>query len=338
MINEKLRSTRKFKRWSMQVASERVGVDRVTYSRWERGEQDPHPSTLDLLCQAFEMSPEDLGFGHLVATDSAKEQEENAMDKKRRDLFRQALEVGTALTLPGMGIHQASGLQHTQVTPLSLSDALLLGHFQKLITICWDLLRVDGLPTVGTLLPTFLPEITQLAQQSPTCQKEAAGLAAQGYILAGLAATLQLNHAESEAYCKQSVFFSRLAGDRTLEAAALKHLAVKYFDLKYPLKTLQTYQEVLPFIDQVSPLMQSRTYLGLAAAYAQSGQRQDALRYLGMARETFPEQPEEDIAFTYADCGSSSLNPTRYATSCSPSERFHDAGQELIQTVEAGKR
>jgi hypothetical protein len=31
-------------------------------------------------------------------------------------------------------------------------------------------------------------------------------------------------------------------------------------------------------------------------------------------------------------------NPTRYATSCSPSERFHDAGQELIQTVEAGKR
>jgi predicted ATPase len=30
--------------------------------------------------------------------------------------------------------------------------------------------------------------------------------------------------------------------------------------------------------------------------------------------------------------------PTRYATSCSPSERFHDAGQELIQTVEAGKR
>jgi RHS repeat-associated protein len=32
------------------------------------------------------------------------------------------------------------------------------------------------------------------------------------------------------------------------------------------------------------------------------------------------------------------VRPTRYATSCSPSERFHDAGQELIQTVEAGKR
>ncbi len=67
-INHDLRSARRAKRWSMQVASERVGVDRVTYSRWERGEQTPHLSTLDLLCRAFEQSPEALGFAHLVGT------------------------------------------------------------------------------------------------------------------------------------------------------------------------------------------------------------------------------------------------------------------------------
>ena len=308
MVNEKLRGVRKLKRWSMQVASERIGVDRVTYSRWERGEQDPHPSTLDLLCRTFDMSPEDLGFGHLVATDARKDLEDLAMDEKRRNLFRQALQIGAALTLPTSDLATANTLEQALSAKLSLSDSMLLEHFSKLITICWGLLRVDGLPTVGSLLPTFLPEITELVQQSPTCQKEAAALAAQGYILAGLVATLQLDHAASEAYCKRAVLLSRVAEDRTLESASLKHLAVKYFDLKHPRQTLQTYQEALQFVDRVSPLMQSRTYLGLAAAYAQIGQKQDALRYLGMAQETFPEAPEKDVSFTYADCGASSLN------------------------------
>jgi tetratricopeptide (TPR) repeat protein len=208
----------------------------------------------------------------------------------------------------GLATAKSNSLEQALSTKLTLSDTMLLGHFNKLVTICWDLLRVDGLPTVGQILSTFLPEVTELAQQSPTCQKEAAGLAAQGYILAGLVATLQLNHAASETYCKRAVLLSRVSEDRTLEAAALKHLAVKYFDLKHPRQTLQTYQEALQFVDQVSPLMQSRTYLGLAAAYAQMRKEQEALRYLGMAQETFPEWPEIDVSFAYADCGPSSLN------------------------------
>lgn len=304
MINQQLRAARKAKRWSMQFASKQVGVDRVTYSRWELGEQNPHPSSLDMLCQAFGMSPEELGFGHLLIVRESQEPEELSMDQKRRSLFRQALGMSAALTVPTQNLFTSSVLGQN----LSLSDAMLIDHFRKLTGICWDLLRVDGLPTVGLLLPTFLPEITELAQQSSTCQKPAAGLAAQGYILAGLVATLQLNHIASEASCKEAVIFSRLAEDRTLEAAALKHLAVKYFDLKHPFKTLQTYQEVLPFIDEISPLMRSRTYLGLAAAYAQAGQEQEALRYLAMAQETFPTSPEADPAFVYADCGPSSLN------------------------------
>lgn len=94
--NEKLRVVRKLKRWSMRVACERIGIDRVTFSRWERGEQQPQPSTLDLLCRTFDMSPEDLGFGHLVATEAQKDQEDIAMDEKRRDLFKQALQIGAA--------------------------------------------------------------------------------------------------------------------------------------------------------------------------------------------------------------------------------------------------
>lgn len=75
MVNEQLRAARKAKRWPIALASERIGVSILTYSRWERGEQTPHLSTLDRLCQAFEMSPEALGLGHLIAKPVQLEQE-----------------------------------------------------------------------------------------------------------------------------------------------------------------------------------------------------------------------------------------------------------------------
>jgi transcriptional regulator with XRE-family HTH domain len=68
--NEKLKKARKQKRWSMERASEMVGVSKSTYLRWETGHQKPHPTTLDLLCQAFEMTPEALGFDEPTQAES----------------------------------------------------------------------------------------------------------------------------------------------------------------------------------------------------------------------------------------------------------------------------
>jgi transcriptional regulator with XRE-family HTH domain len=64
--NELLEAARMRKRWSVAVASERAGVSVNTFNRWERGLQVPQLSTLDQVCNAFDMSPEDLGFGHAI--------------------------------------------------------------------------------------------------------------------------------------------------------------------------------------------------------------------------------------------------------------------------------
>src|SRR5438552_14424012 len=64
--NERLETARMLKRWSIAVASEKVGVSVNTFNRWERGLQVPQLSTLDMVCKAFDMSPEDLGFGHAI--------------------------------------------------------------------------------------------------------------------------------------------------------------------------------------------------------------------------------------------------------------------------------
>ncbi len=60
--NEKLEAARMNRRWSVALASKKVGVSINTFNRWERGLQVPQLGTLDQLCKAFALSPEDLGF------------------------------------------------------------------------------------------------------------------------------------------------------------------------------------------------------------------------------------------------------------------------------------
>ncbi len=66
IVNKKLEAARMYKRWSVAVASEKVGVSVNTFNRWERGLQVPQLGTLDQLCAAFALSPEELGFAHAV--------------------------------------------------------------------------------------------------------------------------------------------------------------------------------------------------------------------------------------------------------------------------------
>jgi transcriptional regulator with XRE-family HTH domain len=60
--NEPLRAARRQKRWSQQTAAEKIGIDRKTYLRLETRQTDPQTGTLDLICTAFGLSAEELGF------------------------------------------------------------------------------------------------------------------------------------------------------------------------------------------------------------------------------------------------------------------------------------
>ena len=65
-INVKLRAARLSRRWVIKKAADKAFVSAVTFMRWEQGQQNPSLFSLDALCEAFGMSPEELGFGHLV--------------------------------------------------------------------------------------------------------------------------------------------------------------------------------------------------------------------------------------------------------------------------------
>src|SRR5690348_4960840 len=65
--NEKLAAARLQKRWSIAVASEKAGVSINTFNRWERGLQVPQLGTLDQVCNAFGLSPDELGFEQAIS-------------------------------------------------------------------------------------------------------------------------------------------------------------------------------------------------------------------------------------------------------------------------------
>lgn len=65
-LNSQLRQARLKRTWTMKQTAVRVGVSFQTYLRWERGTQVPHLTSLTLLCEAFNMTPEELGFGDMV--------------------------------------------------------------------------------------------------------------------------------------------------------------------------------------------------------------------------------------------------------------------------------
>lgn len=59
--------------------------------------------------------------------------------------------------------------------------------------------------------------------------------------------------------------------------------------------------------EQTSPLLRARVYAESAEAYAHYQRKREAEFYLSLAYETFPEYPERDASYLFADCGKHTL-------------------------------
>jgi transcriptional regulator with XRE-family HTH domain/tetratricopeptide (TPR) repeat protein len=345
MRNQKLRKARDQRRWTIEKAAEKVGVSWLTYSRWEKGTQQPHPTTLDLLCQAFDMSSEDLGYTQSIEPpQQTKTKDELQLplsqldqnplitltdeqvavlsfliggdnmghfDASRRAMIEQLLTaMGIAKISPQiLANHEPwERLASAATKPTSIDEGTL-HHFDELTRVCWHLTNGTELTIIEQVLPTFHTKLVTLAQQHSKHQATAADLAAQGYLLKGLVTLDQLNLPAMEKYSQLAVQFSKLAGNQSLEAAALKQQATMALIAKNPAQALQVYQRALPFVKNISPLLCSRVYQGLASAAARCGQEEkEAERYLGLAYDTFPNDFESDPSFLYADSGLSVLH------------------------------
>jgi DNA-binding SARP family transcriptional activator len=205
------------------------------------------------------------------------------------------------LVIAGLPLTLLTRIQTDSLTAMLLEE--FLAQCAASIATCWHLLKGTEFQQVGSLLLRYLPELEKQAYQPSKYQKYSASLAAQGHLLSATLALHQNNLLAREVHCKQAVRLGQIAEDVNLHMTSLKWLAVTYYYVKRPSKALQVYQEIEPFLGQVSPLLRGSVYIKMAGTYAQCGKEQDALRFIQMAHESFPEHPEQDPCFLYADCG-----------------------------------
>jgi transcriptional regulator with XRE-family HTH domain/tetratricopeptide (TPR) repeat protein len=167
----------------------------------------------------------------------------------------------------------------------------LLSRCAASLAALWHLMKGHDFAVVGQVLSAYLPALKKMAQEPSSYRQTAASLALQGYALEGLLAHHRNQLSVRVGYDQQAVQYSRLTEDHIQLVGALHRLANGLIQGQHPLEALQTLQEALLHLDKVPPLLQSAVYTLLAQVHAQCKQEQEALRYQGLAREAFFEQP-----------------------------------------------
>ena len=327
--NEKLITERLAKYWTQEDACATLDVPNVrTWQRWESGDAVPSMYFRRRLCEAFGKSIEDLGFfAPTISTNEADEKrafdndvvtltpeqialviellnlEEYSMknlDQSKRETLATILKIaGVAVTFsldPEPFERLATG------KAINIDEATL-AHFEGLMQTCWKLSNTSELPLAEKLIPQFLPRLEELAPFQP----KIAVLASQGLQLHSILVAHRLKLINKVLMCEKAVEHAKLGNDTDTIVAALIQLGVAYKYAQQPEKTLNAYQEALNYSEQTSPLLRARVYAESAEAYAHYQRKREAEFYLNLAYETFPEHPEQDASYLFADCGRHTL-------------------------------
>ena len=281
--NTMLQSARMKKRWTPEFVSKKVGVSLNTYIRWETGIQVPRPSSLNALCNVFEMSPTELGFADL---DSEKK----------------------------IGIDATIGSQDEQSSDGSLassaqSEALAL--WSSGITSCWQLYMVGSQSELERLVPTYLTNLIRPTLRPGPDQPVAARLTAQAYQLLTLLELQRGDFVAAQKSSTQALIYSQLSKDWNLYVASQLRLAAVFSARKRVGSALSSYNDALYRItatsDNISPILHSWIFAGLSEIQASMGREKEALQFLQLAFAVFPDEPENDPSFSYTRCDRSLL-------------------------------
>ncbi len=315
--NDRLRHQRERRGWSQKRVAEELekrfaesGASPKDIGRWERGARIPRPFYRERLCLLYGCTADQLGFVDLpeeeepeemhslyptiVDSEQASDEQGDIMAKFNRRTF---LEATAAITLAPGAL--------SALTRQGGVDESILQQFESLNNVCWNLSNSDQLEMTAQILGIYLPKITVATQHTVAIQhspqrSQAASLAARGYILA--AEVEKQDVAAMQTHAAAGVFYSQFTDDYNVQCNALRQDATIALVARQPFKALLSYQKALPLVDKVTPLLRSRIYLGLASAFARCNPvlyKQEALRYLGMAQEHFPAEPEKDPNYLY---------------------------------------
>ncbi len=304
----KLIHARQQKHWTQEQAAGKAGVDAGTYGKWERGIVTPRASSLQLLCDAFEMTSEELGFDGKPASSAGIHSHAPLIsafithDLSLRLLtlaltthhpYREVqtkvssiLEEFDAMNIDPMTRREAlKRLAALSVIPFSLSidarqspDATLT-QCAASIAACQELGRGKEAADLALAFEgasSAIQQLLPLIRDSSRHRKASVTLAAQAARLQQVLA----GHLEgSEAaihYAKQAVLYGKESGDIPEYLMTLEALAWSYKSSpRYSKQALQTIEQAAAILQeqraQVPLYIHSQIYSTLAVMQARNG-------------------------------------------------------------------
>ncbi|MGH2497798.1 MAG: helix-turn-helix domain-containing protein [Ktedonobacteraceae bacterium] len=167
------------------------------------------------------------------------------------------------------------------------------------VPLCWQLYFEGGLTEVQQILPPYLTQLSHSVQEAAGNQQQIANEASKAYQLATCIEMHQHHFDAALAHARLAIHYGQIAEDFNLRIASLIQQANVYSSFKQPGQELDAYQEAMQHIEDVSPLLRGRVYIGLAKAFANVEQEQEALQFLEMANEHYPFHPENDPCFNF---------------------------------------
>ncbi len=340
---KELRYQRESRGWSQQRLAEQIGASSEMISKWERGVQAPSKYYQEKLCQLYSKSAEELGFmgepdtmspsstcdpdqasiGALAQQNSLQnllpffsqavsqgiiESVRELGSQDLNELRRKILEITLGIAVGKTSIAQLPFLEtQTSLTP-SIAPEEFLPQCASSLKACWHLLHNKGLISASEVLATYIPTLMTLTFHPSKYQETAASLATQAKILQAVLAMHRLDLSAREMHCLEAVRCGRLSGDRGLLAAALMYVGYTYtYCISRPEKAVIYYEEAIQALGSEISLLRSDIYIGLADVYAKMQDEQKALESITLAQNHFPQYPEQDSRFLYADCKWSEL-------------------------------
>ncbi len=196
-----------------------------------------------------------------------------------------------------------AGFQWDQQSSFPLLEEML-PQYAASITACWHLLQGRELSLVNEIVTSYLSTLASVANYSSKYQKTAATLATQCYRMHGIVALHRSDMNAVMSSFQKALRYSEIAKDSNFHVSALISFG---YHLPSSLQSAHVYEKGLIHAQEIYPLLRSRLYVELAVAYASQNRRQEALRYLQFAQEAYPDFPERDPSFVYAEFGPSSM-------------------------------
>jgi tetratricopeptide (TPR) repeat protein len=137
------------------------------------------------------------------------------------------------------------------------------------------------------------------------------------------------------------VYFADIASDASCQATALISLANTHFYSASPETAARVYEKGLALQETISPLLRSRMHAELSVVYGQMGRVQDAIRSAELSEENYPDEPEHDPSFLYAEFTPASLALEKglaYVALAErdPSHDYQNRAADIFSTIDEG--